>query len=57
MNIESITFDSVNNCIIVTLDNGLVTEYTKADTAAYLAQFPDRVADLQAMGWQPKEPL
>jgi hypothetical protein len=57
MNIDTITFDSANDCIIVTLDNGLVTEYTKADVVAYLAQFPDRVADLVAMGWQQKEQL
>lgn len=55
MMIESITFDSANNKLIVELDDGTVTTYTNADTTAYLTQFPERETDLIAMGWIQKD--
>lgn len=55
MMIESITFDSANNRLIVELDDGTVTTYTNADTTAYLTQFPERETDLIAMGWIQKD--
>jgi hypothetical protein len=47
--IESITFNTAENKLIVTLDDGTLTEYTDATT--YLADHPDREADCIAMGW------
>jgi len=55
MTIESITFDTFNSQLIIVLDNGTVTTYTSADATEYLAQFPEREADLIAMGWKQKE--
>jgi hypothetical protein len=48
--IESITFNTSENKLIVTLDDATKIEYT--DAATYLADHPDRVADCEAMGWQ-----
>ena len=48
--IESITFNTADSKIIVTLDDGSSKEYT--DAAAYLADHPDREADVPAMGWE-----
>ena len=47
--VESITFDTVQGKLIVTLDDGSSKEYTTR--AAYMADFPDREADCDAMGW------
>jgi hypothetical protein len=37
--------------LIVTFDDGTSKEYTQADKDAYIADYPDRVADVVAMGW------
>lgn len=50
--IDSITFNTVEDKIIVTLDDGTTREYSKSDKAQYLIDFPDRTADIEAMGWQ-----
>lgn len=47
--VESITFDSVNNKLTVTFDDETSRDYT--DRASYVADFPDREADCDAMGW------
>lgn len=47
--IESIIFDTQNNILKVVLQDGVVLEYTSA--AKYLADFPDRINDVKAMGW------
>lgn len=47
--IESITFNTAESKLIVTLDDGTSKEYTDAQT--YLADHPDREADTIAMGW------
>jgi hypothetical protein len=47
--IDSITFNTAKNKLIVTLDDATATEYT--DAATYLVDHPDRVADCEAMGW------
>ena len=47
--IESITFNTAEDKLIVTLDDATTTEYT--DAATYLADHPDRAADCLAMGW------
>ena len=51
MKIESITFDTRNDRIVVEASDGVVTTFTRNDLVEYLAQFPDRKADLIAMGW------
>ena len=48
--IESITFNTSEGKLIVTYEDGTVKEYT--DRAAYVADFPDREADCDAMGWE-----
>lgn len=48
--VESITFNTADSKIIVTLDDGTSKEYTNA--ANYLADHPDREADVAAMGWE-----
>ncbi len=50
MNKKSITFDTGNNKLIVTFDDGTFVEYLDAN--AYLADFPFRSADVIAMGWE-----
>lgn len=37
--------------LIITFDNGTTKEYTQAEKDQYIADFPDRVADVEAMGW------
>lgn len=44
----SITFNTAENKIVVTVDE-VATEYF--DRASYLADYPDREADCDAMGW------
>lgn len=47
---ESITFDTAEGKLIVAFDDGTSKEYT--DRAGYEADFPDRAADCDAMGWE-----
>jgi len=51
---RTITFftppDSENK-LIVTFEDGTTKEYAQADKDQYLADYPDRVADVVAMGW------
>jgi len=51
MNIESITFDTGNNKLIVTFEDATTKEYTQADKDQYLADYPNRAADVISMGW------
>lgn len=37
--------------LIITFEDGATKEYTQADKDAYLADYPDRAADVVAMGW------
>ena len=48
--IESITFNTAESTLTVTLDDGTVKTYT--NSADYLADHPDRAADVVAMGWE-----
>ena len=50
---ESITFNTTDNKIIVTLENGTSTEYTSAES--YLADWLGREADCVAMGWESQQ--
>jgi len=47
--VESITFSTAENKLIVLLEDGTIKEYTDANS--YIADFPERVADAVAMGW------
>jgi hypothetical protein len=46
-----ITFNTAENKIIVTFEDGTTKEYLPSDKAQYLIQYPDRVADVVAMNW------
>ena len=46
---ESITFNTAESKLIVTLEDQTTKEYTDAES--YLADWPDREADIVAMGW------
>lgn len=46
---ESITFNTAENKITVTMIDGTSKDYT--DRASYLADWPERAADADAMGW------
>lgn len=50
---ESITFGTglTPPKIIVAFDDETTTEYEEADAGQYLIDWPDRAADLVAMGW------
>jgi hypothetical protein len=48
--VESITFNTAESKLIVTFEDASIKEYTDADS--YIADFPDREADVVAMGWQ-----
>jgi hypothetical protein len=37
--------------LIITFDDNTTKEYTQADKDAYLAEYPNRVEDISAMGW------
>lgn len=47
--VESITFNTAESKLIVTLEDQSTKEYTDAES--YLADWPDREADVVAMGW------
>jgi hypothetical protein len=47
---ESITFDTSNQKIIVVFDNGESKEYLPSDAAEYLKD-TGRESDIYAMGW------
>ena len=46
-----ITFNTAENKLVVTLEDGTTKEYIQADKEFYLENYPDRVADIVAMGW------
>tara|TARA_R110000823_G_scaffold234047_1_gene360312 strand:- start:155 stop:304 length:150 start_codon:yes stop_codon:yes gene_type:complete len=48
---NSITFNTAENKLIVTFEDGTTKEYTQADKEQYLADYPDRAADVAAMNW------
>lgn len=49
MHLTSITFNTAESKLIVTLDDQSTKEYTDAES--YLADYPEREADVVAMGW------
>lgn len=48
--IESITFNTAESKITVTYQDGTSKGYTDAST--YLADHPERINDVPAMGWE-----
>lgn len=46
-----ITFNTAENKLVVTLEDGTTKEYIQADKELYLKNHPDRAADIVAMGW------
>ena len=49
--IETITFDTKNDKLVVNHEDGSSKEYTRADVAQYLIDNPDRNDDIISMGW------
>jgi hypothetical protein len=49
--VESISFNTAESKLLVTFEDGTTQEYTQADKEQYLADYPDRAADVVAMGW------
>lgn len=46
-----ITFNTGENKLIVTFEDGTTKEYIREDKDLYLLDYPDRAADIVAMGW------
>ena len=51
MNIYTIEFNTGEAKLIITFEDETTKEYTQADKDAYLADYPDRAADIVSMGW------
>ncbi len=49
--IDSYTLNFAENKLIVAFEDGTTQEYTQADKEQYLSAYPDRAADVVAMGW------
>jgi len=48
---NSITFNTEESKLIITFEDGTTKEYLQADKEQYLADYPDRAADVAAMNW------
>jgi hypothetical protein len=46
-----ITFNTTEQKLIVTFEDNTTKEYTQADKNQYIVDYPDRIADIIAMGW------
>jgi len=49
--IDSYTLNWEQNKLVVAFEDGTTKEYAQADKEKYLADYPDRAADVVAMGW------
>jgi hypothetical protein len=49
--IDSYTLNWAEQKLIVTFVDGTTKEYTQADANQYIADYPDRAADVTGMGW------
>jgi len=47
----TITFNTAENKLVVEYEGGGSYEYTEPSKEQYLLDYPDRSADLVAMGW------
>ena len=50
--IYSYTLNWAEQKLIVTFEDGSTKEYTQTDAAQYIADYPDRLADIVAMDWR-----
>lgn len=48
---NAITFNTEESKLIVTFYDETIKEYTQTDKDQYLSDYPDRAADVVAMGW------
>ena len=53
--VDSYTLNWEENKLVVAFDNGTIKEYTQVNCDQYIADYPDRIADVMAMGWVTKE--
>jgi len=49
--VDSYTIDWENNKLVVTFDDGTTKEYDSSTKDQYAADFPNRLADIVAIGW------
>jgi hypothetical protein len=49
--VDSYTLNWAEQKLIVTFADGTTREYIQADKEQYLADYPDRAADVVGMGW------
>ena len=49
--VDSYTLNWAEQKLIVVFENGSTKEYTQADAAQYIADYPDRIADVIGMCW------
>jgi hypothetical protein len=49
--VEAYTLNFAEQKLIVTFADETTKEYTQEDKEQYLADYPDRAADVVAMGW------
>jgi len=49
--VETITFNTAEDKLIVTFEDATTQVYLRSDKEQYLLDFPDRSADVEAMGW------
>ena len=49
--IDSYTLNFAEQKLVITFDDETIKEYTQADKEQYIADYPERSADVIAMGW------
>ena len=49
--VELIMFNYAENKLVITFEDATTREYLMVDKDQYLIDFPDRAADIEAMGW------
>jgi hypothetical protein len=49
--VDSYTLNWKENKLIVIFEDGTMKEYAQLEKDQYVADYPDRVADIVAMGW------
>ena len=53
--VDLITFKTAENKLTVTFVDGQTLTFSKESVDEYKLKFPDRIADLVAMGWLQKD--
>jgi hypothetical protein len=49
--VDSYTIDWENNKLVVTFQDGTKKEYDESIKDQYIADFPERLSDITAIGW------